>query len=217
MEAGIEIPDLTLRPAQPEDAHVAAKLLYQTIEGLGAYMFGSDPCRPVLGTLKELFVRAENRFSHCFASIAESGGDVVGLLMAYPGEIVTRLDATTGRHLLGLFSLTAMFRLAWRSLAIAGPEAKRGEYHIANVAVLPRFQGRGIESRLLALAEEQARAAGLSRTSLCVDMDNAGAKRLYQRTGYRIVLTWLYHRRVAAMAGRGYLRLVKHLDGLPSS
>jgi len=208
--------DLTIRPARPDDAPVAAELLYQTMLWEGDYMFGCDPRHTVLETLVGLFLSADGRLSYRYAFIAEKDAQIAGLLVAYPGETVPRLNTATSRYLFGHFSLVALIRLAWRSLAIAGPEAGRGEYYISNVAILPRFQGHGIGSRLLAFAEHQARSAGLNRVSLCVDMDNDGAFRLYQRTGYRVILTHFYKPRAIPPASKGYRRMVKTLSPVPA-
>lgn len=216
MNATPRLPEIIVRPARAEEAELAAALLYESIEGLGDYMFGCESRWSVLETLAELFRNRKNRLSHEYATLAEVDGQVAGLLMAYPGEALTRLDAWTGRTLLGFFSLGALFRMAWRSLALPGPEALRGEYYISNLAVLPSARGRGIGSRLLAVAEGQARSAGLARLSLCVDLDNTGAQRLYRRTGFQDIQTRSYPRR-AAQAGRGYLRMVKQLDSRPAS
>jgi ribosomal protein S18 acetylase RimI-like enzyme len=57
-------------------------------------------------------------------------------------------------------------------------------YYICGMAMFPEHRGRGIGTRLLALAEEHAREKGFGKTSLIVFEQNAGAKRLYDRAGY---------------------------------
>jgi len=215
MTAAQRPPEVAIRSARPDEAELAAVLLYESLHGLGDYIFGCESRWPVLKTLEQLFRSKENRLSHEYASLAEVDGQVAGLLMAYPGEAVPRLDVWTGRTLLGFFSLGALLCMAWRSLALPGPEALRGEYYVSNLAVLPSVRGRGIGSRLLAFAEGQARLMGLVRLSLCVDLDNTGAQRLYQRTGYETVQTRAYARR-AVQAGPGFLRMVKQLDSRPA-
>jgi ribosomal protein S18 acetylase RimI-like enzyme len=211
MTTSIDASALTIRPAQPGDVSVAVGLLYLTMHGLADYIFGCDPRLPTLEVVQALFLHLDNRLSHRHAAVIEADATPAGLLVAYPGRLVPALDRRTGGRLLRRFSPAAFVRLIWRSLALPGEEARRDEYYISNLGVLPQLQGRGIGSRLLAFAEKEARAAGLSRLSLCVDMDNAGAQRLYERTGYRVVLRQAHAAR-AAQAGRGYLRMVKVLD-----
>ena len=56
---------------------------------------------------------------------------------------------------------------------------------IYSVAVHPDFQKRGLGRRLLALAEEQARAAGYARIRLYTNERMVENTALYRRLGYR--------------------------------
>jgi len=53
--------------------------------------------------------------------------------------------------------------------------------------VLPGFQGLGLGSRLLAAAERVILAHGLSIAEIGAERNNPGARRLYERCGYRAV------------------------------
>jgi ribosomal protein S18 acetylase RimI-like enzyme len=55
---------------------------------------------------------------------------------------------------------------------------------IVYMAVEPSRRGRGIGSRLLAAAEDEARRRGLPYMGLMVTEDNAAARALYERAGY---------------------------------
>lgn len=57
---------------------------------------------------------------------------------------------------------------------------------IVNIAVRPGFQGRGFGVRLLKLAEELARAAGLERTRLYTNQRFTENLRLYASLGYQV-------------------------------
>lgn len=207
---------IVIRPALPGDAPTAAQLLYQTMGHLSDYIFGSEPRRTVIETITTLFCSpGKNRLSYRYAWILELEGIPAGILVSYPGVDVIRLDLGTGLFLASWFSLPSLARLAWRAMSIPGKEALPGEYYLSNVSVLPGFQGRGLGSRLLAFAEEQARGLQISRCSLCVDMDNPNARRLYERTGYHVSHVQFY-RQAAAQAGRGYFRMVKQLSPQPT-
>lgn len=56
---------------------------------------------------------------------------------------------------------------------------------IAYMAVNPDRRGAGIGTALLAAAEGEARRLGLPYMALMVTEENAAARRLYQRAGYR--------------------------------
>lgn len=54
------------------------------------------------------------------------------------------------------------------------------------VRVLPLLQHKGLGTRLLAAAEEVIRARGLAVAEIGVEKHNPGARRLYERVGYRV-------------------------------
>ncbi|PTW59657.1 ribosomal protein S18 acetylase RimI-like enzyme [Breoghania corrubedonensis] len=58
-------------------------------------------------------------------------------------------------------------------------------WYVNVLAACPRHRGKGHGTRLLETAREIARAKDLSRMSIIVADDNDGARRLYERAGYR--------------------------------
>jgi aminoglycoside 6'-N-acetyltransferase len=54
------------------------------------------------------------------------------------------------------------------------------------IAVAPEWRGRGVGTALLAAAEAWARQQGAERMTLDLDVNNAGALRLYERVGYQV-------------------------------
>jgi len=61
-----------------------------------------------------------------------------------------------------------------------------GEGHVRGMAVLPRYQGRGLAERLLHDAEEELRARGCSRVTLDSTLPLRRAMRFYERCGYAL-------------------------------
>ncbi|HET6900032.1 MAG TPA: GNAT family N-acetyltransferase [Vicinamibacteria bacterium] len=57
--------------------------------------------------------------------------------------------------------------------------------HIGDIVVAPEARGQGVGRALLAAAEDWARARGYRLITLNVFLDNAGARRTYERAGYR--------------------------------
>jgi len=60
-------------------------------------------------------------------------------------------------------------------------------YYICGVTLFPEYRGLGISTKLMTLAEEQACDKGFAKLSLIVFEENEGAKRLYEKLGYRVV------------------------------
>lgn len=69
-------------------------------------------------------------------------------------------------------------------IAIYADDADRGGY-ISNVSVLPSHQGQGLAGQLLERAVLLAVELGLPRIRLEVHPDNAPARALYRRHGFR--------------------------------
>lgn len=61
--------------------------------------------------------------------------------------------------------------------------ATRG--YLYSLRVRPQWQGLGIGTQLLAHAEDELRARGRQVATIAAAKDNPGARRLYERLGYR--------------------------------
>jgi len=205
--------DLIIRPARPEDANSAARLIHMALGCFGEYAFGNGSPAKTLEVLERLFVARNNRFNYEHAYLAEKGGSNAGLLLSHPAKIMARLDILTGAPLLKILGVGEMLRLVFRLLPLAGSrEAEKDEYYISDLAVFPQFQGQGIGTRLLTFAEGQAVKHGLQKCSLIVAQHNDAARQLYLRLGYRIVETVTYSHLQQRCGERGYQRMMKVLD-----
>ena len=201
----------TIRPATVDDAPLAARLMYLSMGELADYLFGRAHLS-VDEILAGLFLLEGNRFSRSIADVAEWDGQPVGMLVSFPGREFHRRELSIGVGLLKLCGPWDVLRLSVPALSISnGVETRRDEYYLANMAVLPEFQGRGIGSALMADAEQKARRAGLKKCSLIVDLENPSARRLYERCGYRVIFSKTYPG-PAEDAHAGYHRMLKELN-----
>jgi ribosomal protein S18 acetylase RimI-like enzyme len=62
-----------------------------------------------------------------------------------------------------------------------------GTWYVNVLATFPEYRSRGYGSRLLDLADQRESQTGRNGTSVIVSDANGGARRLYERCGYRIV------------------------------
>ena len=69
--------------------------------------------------------------------------------------------------------------------------------------VLPALQNLGIGTRLIAAVEDLLQKRGYKIVELGVEKDNPGAKRLYERLGYRVLRDNLEKREIVTPDGRG--------------
>jgi ribosomal protein S18 acetylase RimI-like enzyme len=91
----------------------------------------------------------------------------------------------TGRYRLPVGAALGLLRETLSLWAVRRRLATTGGARVFSLAVLPEWQGRGVGARLLDLAIERIRALESRSINLEVRADNAPARRLYQRVGFR--------------------------------
>jgi ribosomal protein S18 acetylase RimI-like enzyme len=129
----------------------------------------------------------------------EDGGETRGCLIGYrlPDE-VEPIDYA---------AMPAMF-VPLQELENLAPAS----WYVNVLAVYPQHRGRGHGSRLLSLAEELAATTGAAGLSLIVADANSGARRLYERQGYREAASRPMVKEQWANEGRNWVMLVKSLS-----
>jgi ribosomal protein S18 acetylase RimI-like enzyme len=204
--------EITIRPGKLADADLVARLIYMTMGVEADWLFGQKKGHPTLQVIAGLYKRKENRLSHNLVFLAEYNQEVAGLLLVYPGGMLSRLTWMTGWCLLGIFGIPATIRLAHIQSEYGDlKETESDEFYISNLAVFPNFEGQGVGSRLMAYAEELAITSGLQKCSLIVAFGHDRAFHLYEHLGYKVVRSYLNsHPKVAEGSG-GYHRMVKML------
>jgi len=167
-------PEATLRPSRKSDAVALAALIDIAGEGLPVYLWNrmKPPEQSVFEFGRGRAAREQGNFSYKNATVAEVGGEVVAALVDYRLE-----DPYETGNLAELPEVV-------RPLVMLESKAP-GSWYINVVAAFPEFRGQGIGARLLALAEERGRAHGATSVSMIVASENAGAVRLYARSGYK--------------------------------
>ena len=158
-----------IRRATVADAAALARLVNFAGEGMPLYFWrriagdGEDPWE--IGRRRQ-----GERVADSTIFVVDQGGGAVACLTGYPvpafPEPVGADEPDIFRPLAELENLAP---LTW---------------YVNVLAALPEHRGRGFGARLLALAEDIARDRGLPAMSLIISSGNAGARRLYQRTGY---------------------------------
>jgi ribosomal protein S18 acetylase RimI-like enzyme len=165
------------RRARPTDAAALADLVHFASEGLALYLWtkmagpGGDPW--AVG--RERARREEGGFSYRNAVVAEQEGQVVAALIGYPLPDVPEPPPADP---------PAMF-VPLNELEDLVP----GTWYVNVLAAYPEHRGKGYGAALLGVAEELARETRRRGLSIIVADTNTGARRLYERCGYREVAT----------------------------
>lgn len=204
---------IATRPASPTEGQAGARLIYLSGPATFDYALGLS-AGAAQRLLAELWPLPDHLFSCRWAQVAVAGGAVQGLLLAYPGRALLCAGWATARLFRRRFpprQLLTMARRAWR-VERHSARVPRGDYYIAHLAVLPPARRQGIGSRLLALAESLAPAAGCRRCALDVYAGNDPARALYEHHGYLVERT-ATDASLAAISGHpAVLRMVKPLN-----
>jgi ribosomal protein S18 acetylase RimI-like enzyme len=187
---GCNIMTITFRPARSEDAELAARLIAATMGLFCDATFGLGDHQRALRVIQAFYLIPDNRFSQRLCTIAEWDAQPAGLLLAIPGKDLPALMAPMARQLWQVYPWYNALRFIWRIVPlIFDKEANKDELLISNLAVEPKFQGKGIGRSLLVLAEKKAREARLPKCALEVDLGNSNARQLYVSQGYHVVST----------------------------
>jgi len=159
------------RPARRRDCAAIAALYRISSDGVADYIWTrlAGPGEDILAVGRRRYEREDSVFSYRNCTLVEVDGGIAGMVVAFPMH--TDPGYVEADPVLAPYS-----RLE-----------QDNSYYICGMALFPEYRGRGIGSRLLALAEEHGRADGFGTVSLIVFEQNTGALRLYLRAGFREV------------------------------
>ncbi len=203
---------ISIRRARLQDAPVAAELISVSMGRFGDCALGFGDHSRMLHYSARMFVLKGGRFSYDACWLAEMNGQTVGAILAYPGWQYGPRSRRTGMHIFRAYGFFGGLHLITHSLPLAaGKETERDEFYISNIATSPEAQRKGVGAKLMALAEQLNREAGLKKCSLIVELDNNRARAFYIKLGYGISETintpQLWDRYHTA----GYHRMVKRI------
>lgn len=155
------------RPAVPEDAREIARLKDMAAGGLTMHVWGQFAPKDPLG-----FGGAKQEAPIAAGQVVVAGA-TGALRAAMLGYRLPEAATPVPEDLPALYRPVVTLR-----------DMAPGSWYVDALAMAPGERGRGLGTRLLALAEVRARAAGAREMSLIVADSNTGARRLYARTGY---------------------------------
>jgi ribosomal protein S18 acetylase RimI-like enzyme len=187
------------RHAVKEDAPLLAALVNHAGEGLPLYLWGklAGPGESAFDVGIRRAAREEGSFSYRNAMVIEQRGEAAGCLIGY--TIADEPEPIGG-------DLPAMF-VPLQELENLAPST----WYVNVLAVLPQFRSQGLGTSLLGLADTTGRALGKSGMSVIVSDHNDGARRLYERCGYRVVAGRPMAKEGWANPGANWLLLTKTL------
>jgi len=168
------------RQATAEDSHVIARMMdifsdgIALIEWTEAVQAAGE--RTALDIGAGIYASETGDYSYRNCCIAEVADRRVGMLLGFPMPARNPADVVSPPPFDGM-DVFAPYKY------LEAPDT----WYICGVALLPDYRGRGIGTRLMQIARQQARDHGHDRLSLIVFEENAAAVNLYRRLGYETI------------------------------
>lgn len=162
------------RAAREDDARTMTELVNMAGEGLPLYLWSAmaSPGQSPWEIGRQRARRETGAFSFRNTIVREVSGAVAACLIGYP------LDDEPGPA--DYASMPPVF-VPMQELEDMAP----GTWYVNVLATYPVHRGKGFGSTLLALADAMARDCGKRSLSVIVADSNTGARKLYDRAGYR--------------------------------
>ncbi|AWM94735.1 GNAT family N-acetyltransferase [Pseudomonas sp. 31-12] len=162
------------RSAVRADAREIARLFQITSEGAADYIWSqlAQPGQDLLEVGATRYARDDVDFSWQNCLIAEADGNVIGMLHSYVMRHDPLAEPTTD--------------------PVLAPYAKMeipDTLYISSLALHEGWRNLGLGKQFLAYAYDRANRLGLNGLSLIDYAANTGARRFYERHGFRIVDT----------------------------
>lgn len=164
-------------------SYKVAELLYETDQSIFNFLYGNKA--NTVKILEKLVRFGGNNLGHENIYVVTQNGGVIGVLLYFGGN----------HH--KLRELKFLFRNlnpvdAFRFLLIDLKDSlilshlNKCDFYIAGIAVDEEMRGKGVGSLILEEGINMARKRGCGRVVLDVALDNPGAKRLYERMGFKV-------------------------------
>ncbi len=162
---------LQLRPARKSECRTIARLYAISSDGVSEYVWTREAQagEDILDVGQRRYEREDSVFSYKNCTLAVLGDAIAGMMVAFP---VNAGDAPSAPDPDPVLAPYAQLEV-------------RPSFYVCGVALFPEYRGRGIGGRMMACAEERARALKFRQLSLVVFERNTAAARLYARLGYR--------------------------------
>lgn len=163
---------LLYRPARKDDCRTIAKLFSMSSDGVADYIWTglAEPGEDILDVGQRRYESEDSVFSYRKCIVAEIDGQIAGMLLAFPmPEPENPGEASETDPVLAPY----------------GKLEQYNSYYICGMAVFPEYRGMGIGTKFLEIAERKAKELNLLQLSLIVFEGNTGAKKLYERHGFR--------------------------------
>ena len=158
----------------------------------------------------------EKEFDPELAVAATHGDKLVGLVTLRHGSVAHHTTRARGPRLSTFIKqfgyLGGPVRFALQKMVMSGRPHRRDELLVEAMAVDEAYRGRGIGARLMEAVFDFARASGVRSIRLEVVDTNPGARRFYEKMGFKAVKTRSYRHLLDRLGFSPVTTMIKTLD-----
>ncbi|WP_414152997.1 GNAT family N-acetyltransferase [Methanobrevibacter sp.] len=154
------------------DTYKVAKYVYD-VDFRTFDMLFKDEKQAILTIEKDL---KKHKPESNFKVILNDDGELIGMLMAY----ISKMSIIEFR--LKPLKLIIVDILDYFVLC----DVKKGDLYVAEIAIDDSMRGQGLGRKVLSDVIDYAKAKNLNRVTLDADFRNTGAKKLYEKIGFKI-------------------------------
>lgn len=171
--------EYSIRPATVQDAREIASLIAISSDGVAVIEWAeaakAEGVEP-LDIGERVYRNPEGDYSWRNCTILEKDDKVAGMLLAFAMPAAEARDPKQ-RPTIDDTNVFAPY------MYLEEPDS----WYICGVALYPEHRGKGLGTRLMNLASDQARQNGYKTLSLVAFAQNEGSVRLYKRLGFKVV------------------------------
>ncbi len=191
------------------DLRKVAELIYDTDQSIMPLMFGGR--RTGIERLRCLVQAGSNVFGYEYVYVALDRSEVVGIVIGTTGEEYEKADEQGFGVYYRCIGWAGSLRLSAAWLAVRNVLTKRlaaDDFYLSVLCVDSKRRGAGIGGFILENIARTAMEQGCNRLVLDVSFENDGARRLYERRGFRGLTK---KRLIPLWAGAGSYTMAKAL------
>jgi ribosomal protein S18 acetylase RimI-like enzyme len=159
-----------------------AELIYETDRDIFNFFYGTKA--NTSNILEKLVMIGENNWGNEHINVITQGERVIGILLYSIGQHKMGELKVLFKNLKLMDALRFLLIDLKDNLILS--DLKKGDFYLAGLAVDEKVRGEGVGGILLEQAINMARQRGCKRVVLDVALDNPGARRLYERTGFKV-------------------------------
>ncbi|WP_431241269.1 N-acetyltransferase family protein [Flavobacterium sp. P21] len=168
---------MNIRKAQISDSAQIAPILLLAMEDIIYKFIKKKDYASAKDFLLHFIGKENNQYSYQNCFVAEADNEIIGVVNIYNGADLEILRNPIIEYVRSNFN--PEFDPEF--------ETKAGEFYIDSLGVNPKYQGKGIGSKILRFLIEEYVTQKHHTLGLLVDEDNPNAKKLYLNLGFQSV------------------------------